>query len=145
MDWEALARRWATDYGLRVLQRVDDVARTRRGARALLPPALRSVLSIHNHRLIRRELPSADCGSHAWLPLFADDPEAAAQSLGLRLAETGGNVLIVRPYDPVVFERAEYENENYIRSRHSGPIGPHDRAGTRTRGGGGSSRVDAGQ
>ena len=39
--------------------------------------------------------------------LYADDPETAAASLGLRPAETGGNVAIARPFDPVVFERTE--------------------------------------
>ena len=40
--------------------------------------------------------------------LYVDDPEIAARSLGLRPAETGGNVLLARPFDPVAFERAEY-------------------------------------
>ena len=39
--------------------------------------------------------------------LYANDPEIAADSLGLRPAETGGNVVIARPFDPVVFERTE--------------------------------------
>ena len=39
--------------------------------------------------------------------IYAEDPEAAAGQLGLRSAETGGNVLILRPFDPVAFERAQ--------------------------------------
>ena len=42
--------------------------------------------------------------------LYVDDPETAAQSLGLRPADTGGNVLLVIPFDPVAFERAEFDD-----------------------------------
>ena len=42
--------------------------------------------------------------------LYVNDPETEAQSLGLRPAETGANVLLVVPFDPVVFERAEYDD-----------------------------------
>lgn len=36
---------------------------------------------------------------------YVDSPEKAAEKLGLRPAESGANVLLIRPYDPVVFER----------------------------------------
>ena len=42
--------------------------------------------------------------------VYVDEPDTAAQSLGLRPAETGGNVLLVIPFDPVAFERAEYHD-----------------------------------
>ena len=45
--------------------------------------------------------------SRGLVTLYAADPETAADSLGLRPAETGGNVVIARPFDPVVFERTE--------------------------------------
>ena len=42
--------------------------------------------------------------------VYVDEPDTAAQSLGLRPAETGGNVLLAIPFDPVAFERAEYDD-----------------------------------
>ena len=42
--------------------------------------------------------------------LYVNDFGTAAQSLGLRPAETGGNVLLVNPFDSVAFERAEYDD-----------------------------------
>jgi len=37
--------------------------------------------------------------------VYVENPEVAEESLGLRRAETGGNVLLGRPFDSVVFER----------------------------------------
>ena len=39
--------------------------------------------------------------------IYADDPEIAADRLRLRPAETGGDIVVARPFDPVVFERTE--------------------------------------
>lgn len=36
---------------------------------------------------------------------YVESPEVVAQELGLRPAESGANVLLAEPYDPVVFER----------------------------------------
>lgn len=41
---------------------------------------------------------------------YVDSPEEAAQSLGLRVAESGANVLLVQPQDPVVFDRVSERN-----------------------------------
>ena len=92
---------------LRVFQRLDDVARTKR-CKGAVWSASRYVLSIRGHRIFaaKRLAPIVE---PRLVTLFADDPEAVVQSLGLRPAETGGNVLIARPFDPVVFERAEYD------------------------------------
>jgi hypothetical protein len=37
--------------------------------------------------------------------LFADEAEETAKKLGLRPAESGANVLLAEPFDPVVFDR----------------------------------------
>jgi hypothetical protein len=37
---------------------------------------------------------------------FVDRPEAAAEALGLVPADSGANVLLVEPFDEVVYERA---------------------------------------
>ena len=108
VDWEALARRWAADYDFASSNFLTTWLEPR-GARALLG------------RLADASFRYAVTGSFAanrlapvteprLAILYADDPEAAALSLGLRPAETGGNVLIARPFDPVVFERADYNN-----------------------------------
>ena len=112
VDWEALARRWAADYDFAASNFLTTWLEPR-GARALLG------------RLADVSFRYAVTGSFAanrlapmteprLAVLYADDPEAAALSLGLRPAETGGNVLIARPFDPVVFERTEYDNDNGI-------------------------------
>ena len=109
VDWEALARRWATDYDF-ASSNVLTTWLEPRGARALLG-RLRDAsfrYTVTGSFAANRLAPVAE---PRLVALFADDPETAAESLGLRPAETGGNVLIVRPFDPVVFERAEYDND----------------------------------
>ena len=108
VDWEALARRWAADYDFPASNFLTTWLEPG-GARALLgrlaDVSFRYAVtgSFAANRLAPMTEPRLAI-------LYADDPEAAALSLGLRPAETGGNVLIARPFDPVVFERAEYEN-----------------------------------
>ena len=108
VDWEALARRWATDYNF-APPRSSTMWLEPRGASALFA------------RLRDRGIRYAVTGSFAayrlapvaerrLVALYVDDFGIAAQSLGLRPAETGGNVLLVIPFDPVVYERAEYDD-----------------------------------
>ena len=108
VDWEALARRWATDY---------DFAPPKLSATWLEPRGTGALFS----RLRDSEIRYAVTGSFAayrlapiaeprLAALYVADPDTAAQSLGLRPAETGGNVLLARPFDPVAFERAEYDD-----------------------------------
>ena len=105
VDWETLVRRWAMDY---------DFAKTN-SLTTYLEPRGPSVLF---DRLRDADFRYAVTGSFAavrlapvaeprLVTLYADDPEGAAERLGLRPAETGGNVVIARPFDPVVFERTE--------------------------------------
>jgi len=73
-----------------------------------MPPARSS-------QAVTRKPPAACCREAALgLPLVApprltaiyvDNPKRAADQLGLRPAERGGNVLLAEPFDPVVFER----------------------------------------
>ena len=108
VDWEALARRWAMDYDF-TSSNILTTWLEPRGTRALFA------------RLRDAEIRYAVTGSFAAYRLapvaeprlaaiYVDDPETAAQSLRLRPADTGGNVLLVVPFDPVVFERAEYDD-----------------------------------
>ena len=105
VDWETLVRRWAMDYGFMKANSLTTYLEPR-GSRVLFD------------RLHEADFRYAVTGSFAavrlapvaeprLVTLYADDPETAADSLGLRPAETGGNVAIARPFDPVVFERTE--------------------------------------
>ena len=108
VDWEALARRWAMDY---------DFASSNALTTWLEPRGTWALLS----RLPDTDIRYAVTGSFAGYrlapiaeprlaALYVEDPDTAAQSLGLRPAEAGGNVLLVRPFDPVAFERTEYDD-----------------------------------
>ena len=108
VDWEALARRWAMDYEFASSNALTTWLEPR-GARALLG-RLRDVPSryaVTGSFAAGRLAPVAE---PRLVTLFADDPAAAARSVGLREAETGGNVVIARPFDPVAFERAERDD-----------------------------------
>ncbi len=108
VDWEALARRWAEDY---------DFASSNTLTTWLEPRGTGALFS----RLREATFQYTVAGSFAayrlapvaeprLATLYVNDPETEAQSLGLRPAETGANVLLVVPFDPVVFERAECED-----------------------------------
>lgn len=112
VDWERLLRRWA-----------QDVPFENRGEMAsyLEPRGLPALLG----RLPSSELRYVITGSLAasrlapiapprLAVLYVESVEGAAQSLGLRPAETGGNTVLVLPNDPWVFEGArEEEGVNY--------------------------------
>ena len=106
VDWEALARRWARDYDF-AASNVLTTWLAPRGTRALFSRlrATGSRYAVTGSFAGHRVAPIAEPRLAA---LYVDDPATAAQALGLRPAETGGNVLLVRPFDPVVFERAEH-------------------------------------
>ena len=108
VDWEALVRRWAMDYDFASSNTLTTWLEPR-GTRALLArlPNARIRYVVTGSFAACRVAPVAEPRLAA---LYVVDPETAAQSLGLRPAETGANVLLVRPFDPVVFERAEYDD-----------------------------------
>ena len=108
VDWEVLARRWAMDY---------DFASSNALTTWLEPRGTRALFSRLRDTGIRYAVTGSFAG-HRLAPiaeprlaaLYVDDPDTAARSLGLRPAETGGNVLLARPFDPVAFERTEYDD-----------------------------------
>ena len=108
VDWEALARRWAMDY---------DFASSNTLTTWLEPRGTRALFSRLRDTGIRYAVTGSFAG-HRLAPiaeprlaaLYVDDPDTAARLLGLRPAETGGNVLLARPFDPVAFERAECDD-----------------------------------
>ena len=105
VDWEALARRWAMDYDFTGSNTLTSWLEPR-GTGALFARLRETGLrySVTGSFAAHRLAPFAE---PRLASLYVDDPETAARSLGLRPADTGGNVLLVRPFDPVAFERAE--------------------------------------
>ena len=105
VDWETLARRWAMDYDL-VTSNAPTTWIEPRGTGVLFE-RLRNAnfrYAVTGSFAATRLAPVAE---PRLVTIYAEDPEAAAGQLGLRSAETGGNVLILRPFDPVAFERAQ--------------------------------------
>ena len=105
VDWQRLLRRWAVDY---------DFSTANRMIPYLEPRGLATLLG----KLSDADFSYAVTGSFAanrYAPLvepsltiiYAADPGDAMKRLGLRPADTGGNVLIGQPFDPVVFDRTE--------------------------------------
>ena len=108
VDWERLLRRWADDY---------DFHNSNRMVSCLDPRGVNRLFE----RLRNADFPYAVAGSFAavrYAPIavprlatiYARNPEHAMQQLGLRPADTGANVLIGKPFDPVVFERTESDD-----------------------------------
>lgn len=108
VDWESLVHRWALDY---------DFASSNDLTTWLEPRGARELFSRLRDTGIRHAVTGSHAG-HRLAPiaaprlaaLYVEDPYTAAKSLELRPAETGSNVLLVRPFDPVAFERAESDD-----------------------------------
>ncbi|GAC1458139.1 MAG: hypothetical protein NVSMB8_06480 [Candidatus Limnocylindrales bacterium] len=101
--WRRLIERWADDYSFVASNQVTSYL----DPRGL--PALRQRLESATFRraltgsFVATEIaPVVSPGS---LACFVDDPALVARELGLRPADSGGNVILAAPFDPVVFER----------------------------------------
>ncbi len=105
VDWQSLARRWAADYDFTSSNTVTTWLEPR-GTEALLNRLRDSKLryAVTGSFAASRIAPIAEPRLAA---LYVDDPETAVESLGLRPAGAGGNVLLVVPFDPVALERVE--------------------------------------
>ena len=108
VDWESLACRWAVDY---------DFASSNALTTWLEPRGTKALFSRLRDTGIRYAVTGSFAGYRLapiaeprLAALYVDDPDDDARSLELRPAETGGNVLLVRPFDPVVFERTEHDD-----------------------------------
>ncbi len=103
MDWQAAIRRWSQDYD----QTTSNAATTYLEPRGI--PALETAL-------MKSGLLYAATGAFAAqrfdpiapariATLYVDDAFEAANRLGLREADAGANVVLLEPFDPVVFDR----------------------------------------
>jgi hypothetical protein len=103
VDWAGVIRRWSRDY---------DVARSNQVSTYLDPRGLgplatklddvRWQYATTGAFAAQRFAPIAPARTAT---LFVDDVSRAAGRLKLQPADAGANVLLVEPYDPVVFER----------------------------------------
>lgn len=103
-NWEQLLRRWTRDYSFSEANNMQSY---------LSPRGIQKTLD----KLDKATFKYAITGSFAaaryapvaqsrLLAVYVEYPEIA-EELEIRKAETGGNVLVVIPFDPVVFERTE--------------------------------------
>jgi hypothetical protein len=108
VKWQDLLRRWTQDY---------QVTKTNRAVPFLAPRGVDSLIS----RLQSAKSRYAVTGSFAvpvqaavapsrLLSCYVDDPERAAVEFDLRPTERGANVLLLEPFDSVVWERKRSEN-----------------------------------
>jgi len=113
VDWEALLRRWVQDY---------DFAKSNQSSAYLEPRGLATLLDRLRSSQLRcavtstfaAEARGAAVSAPRLMTLFVENAADAARILALRPAETGGNVLLAEPFDPVVFERtAQRDGINY--------------------------------
>jgi hypothetical protein len=103
VDWPALLRRWAQDYS----------PFQRPGATWYLAPRGLGAVTEDLKALRLRYAISGSWAATQFAPVaptrllmcYADDVPALARDLDLRPAETGANVVLVVPRDPIVYER----------------------------------------
>jgi hypothetical protein len=104
VDWEKLLRRWTQDY---------QVLSSNASSTFLEPRSIKAF--VEKLRTVKR--PVAVTGSLAAnlrAPIapakvamaYIDEPALAARGLELRPADAGANVILLQPFDPVVFARA---------------------------------------
>ena len=105
VDWRQVLERWSRDY--------EPLEGTT--ARLLAPRGIQAVRkSLGEVRDVDYVLTGSAAAAHfeeyaqaRMAMIYTDNPEQLAGRLGLRPVETGPNVLLVRPLDDVVYERAE--------------------------------------
>jgi hypothetical protein len=109
VDWPAVVRRWTQDYALTSSNRAQTYLASR---------GLNHLLSTLKTTTIRYAVTGSLAGATKapitaprLATLYVDDAVSAADSLGLRAAESGANVVLAEPFDPVVFERSWEEDE----------------------------------
>lgn len=103
LDWAGSLRRWAQDY---------DVQRSNDATTWLAPRGLDSLASSLRSTEVRYAL-TGSLAAHEFAPyaparlgmVYVDSVSEAAEVLGLRPVDTGANVVLLAPFDDVVFAR----------------------------------------
>lgn len=103
--WRKMIERWARDYSFLNSNRVVSYLEPRD------PTDLSSrLVSVSKRLAITGSAAAATVAPSApsrLLTAYVESPESVAERLGLRYAESGANVLLAEPYDPVVFENVQ--------------------------------------
>jgi hypothetical protein len=102
VDWAGLVRRWAADYSFSASSQAR-LALAPRGLSALL----RNVQALDTYAVTGSLAATrvAPVAAPALGAVYVADLRAAMEVLGLRDVPTGSNVMLVRPRNPVAFER----------------------------------------
>lgn len=104
VDWPGVIRRWVQDYSFTESNRAQTFLEAR-GLDALQ----RKLAKSRETYAVTGSLPAAavaPVASPRLAAVYVEDTTRAAERLGLRTAEAGANVLLVEPFDSVVFDRA---------------------------------------
>jgi hypothetical protein len=101
VDWPALLRRWVTDYSVTG----SNVARSYLEPRGLAALA-KKIPSLARYA-VTGSLAAITVAPARLAMIYVEDSDEAAQALGLVPTEAGTNVLLLEPYDDVVFERTQ--------------------------------------
>lgn len=108
VDWAGLLQRWVQDYQFLSSNDVETFLEPR-GLAALL----QNLRTLKTRAVVTGSLAAtrrAPVASPRLAAIYVDDTESAVQALALRPAETGGNVMLARPLDPVAFARSWVED-----------------------------------
>ena len=104
VDFGRLVRRWVEAY---------DVFRANKAQRYLAPAGAASALDQLRAVGVRAAVTGsfaagriAPVAAPALLAVYIDDPRSVVDALGLIPADQGANVVLLTPFDPVVWERA---------------------------------------
>lgn len=100
VDIARLIRRWANAYSLLKTNRVSTFI-AREGASSLLDRLSAGTAVTGSFAAVRR----APVAAPALLAVYSDNPQQLALALDLLPADQGSNVLLLQPYDPVVWQR----------------------------------------
>ena len=103
VDWQGVIRRWAQDY---------DQAGSNTATALLEPRGLGAITGKLREATITYAATGALAAQYfdpvapaRMATLYVTDAAEAAESLGLRETDAGANVVLLEPFDPVVFER----------------------------------------
>lgn len=109
VNWQDLLRRWAQDYQVTRTNRIVPCLAAR-GLDALMD-RLRSFRSRYAVTGSYAVPPAASVAPSRLVSCYVDNAEQAVAELDLRIADRGANVLLIEPFDSVVFERPRDEEE----------------------------------
>ena len=105
VDWEGVIRRWVQDY---------DQARSNTVIACLEPRGLESIARKLRATTFAYAATGAFAAQHfdpiapaRVAALYVTDAVDAAETLDLRETDTGANVVLLEPFDPVVFDRTQ--------------------------------------